>query len=416
MEKVVKTRIKHLGMPASEWTSENPVLLLNELGLETDTKKFKFGDGTSNWNDLDYAGVDSSQIQSLIDASEDNFYSVEATGEQDDLVALGTVATEPKKGDIGVVKRTIADDKISYTAYIYNGSAWGAADGNYNAENVYFGSDLTITAPIGVQTIPSSGSKTLDTTGKNVKQVLDMIMAEEKNPSITQPSVSVACSQMKGYEVGTSVTPQYTVTLNPGSYQYGPATGVTAQTYTVTDTKDNELSTASGSFPAFVVADGENYSISASVTHTGGAMPKTNLGNDYATGQIASGTKTGSKGTITGYRNSFYGTTTDKSTETTSDIIRGLSGKSNKALANGNSFNVSIPVGALRVIIAYPATLRDVNSILDVNGLNAEIKSGFTKTTVSVEGANGHTAIEYKVYTMDYANANDTANTYKVTI
>ena len=416
MEKVIKTRIKHLGMPASEWTSENPVLLLNELGLETDTKKFKFGDGTSNWNDLDYAGVDSSQIQSLIDASEDNFYSVEATSEQNDLAALGTVASEPKKGDIGVVKRTIADDKISYTAYIYNGSAWGAADGNYNAENVYFGSDLTITAPIGVQTIPSSGSKTLDTTGKNVKQVLDMIMAEEKNPTITQPSVSVACSQMKGYEVGTSVTPQYTVTLNPGSYQYGPATGVTAQTFTVTDTKDNELSTASGSFPAFVVADGENYSISASVTHTGGAVPKTNLGNDYAAGQIVSGTKTGSKGTITGYRNSFYGTTTDKSTETTSDIIRGLSGKSNKALANGNTFNISIPVGALRVIFAYPAILRDVTSVLDVNGMNAEIKTGFTKSTVSVEGANSHTAIAYKVYTMDYANANDTANTYKVTI
>ena len=416
MEKVIKTRIKHLGMTASEWTSENPVLLLNELGLETDTNKFKFGDGTSNWNDLDYAGVDSSQIQSLIDASEDNFYSVEATAEQNDLVALGTVATEPKKGDIGVVKRTIADDKISYTAYIYNGSAWGATDGNYNAENVYFGSDLTITAPIGVQTIPSSGSKTLDTTGKNVKQVLDMIMAEEKNPSITQPSVSVACSQMKGYEVGTSVTPQYTVTLNPGSYQYGPATGVTAQSYTVTDTKDNELSTASGSFPAFVVADGENYSISASVAHTSGAVPKTNLGNNYTAGQIASGTKSGSKGTITGYRNSFYGTTIDKSTETTSDIIRGLSGKSNKALANGNTFNVSIPVGALRVIFAYPATLRDVTSVLDVNGMNAEIKTGFTKTTLSVEGANGHTAIEYKVYTMDYANANDTANTYKVTI
>ena len=68
------------------------------------------------------------------------------------------------------------------------------------------------------------------------------------------------------------------------------------------------------------------------------------------------------------------------------------------------------------MIIAYPATLRDVTSILDVNGLNAEIKSGFTKTEVQVEGANGFDAIAYKVYTMDYAKANDTANTYKVTI
>lgn len=65
---------------------------------------------------------------------------------------------------------------------------------------------------------------------------------------------------------------------------------------------------------------------------------------------------------------------------------------------------------------AYPATLRDVSSVQDVNGMNAEVKTAFTKTVVSVEGANGYQAIDYKVYVFDMANANDTANTYKVTI
>lgn len=69
-----------------------------------------------------------------------------------------------------------------------------------------------------------------------------------------------------------------------------------------------------------------------------------------------------------------------------------------------------------RIIEQNPATLRDVSSVLDVNGLNAEIKSGFTKSVVSVEGAAGYQAIDYKVYVLDYANANDAANTYKVTI
>ena len=419
-EETLNVRIKLRSDTAANWTSVNPVLYPGEFGYETDTRRGKFGDGTTVWSDLDYFGGD-------VEIPQCNTYTVTATAEQNDLDAIAAEVESPKSGDIAVVIRNIDEEatKQSYTGYSYDATlvtgddpktGWKALDGNYNAENVYFGSDLTITANIGVQTIPSSGSKTLETSGKNVKQVLDMIMAQEKNPTITQPSVTVTCDQMKSYEVGTNVTPQYTVTLNPGSYQYGPATGVTAQTYTVTDTKDNELSTASGSFPAFVVADGENYSISATVTHTEGAVPKTNLGNDYAAGKIAAGSKSGSKGTITGYRNSFYGTTTDKSAATTSDIIRGLSGKSNKALANGNSFNISIPVGALRVIFAYPATLRDVTSVADVNGMSAEIKTGFTQTTVSVEGANGHTAIAYKVYTMDYANANDTANTYKVTI
>ena len=105
-----------------------------------------------------------------------------------------------------------------------------------------------------------------------------------------------------------------------------------------------------------------------------------------------------------------------KDGEVNSALVRGLSGKSGKALAAGNSFNLAIPVGAIRVVFAYPATLRDVSSVQDVNGMNAEVKTAFTKTVVSVEGANGYQAIDYKVYVMDMANANDTANTYKVTI
>lgn len=414
-EKIVNARLQNAYDSAENWSTNNPVLKAGELGIESDTGLHKVGNGTSAWNDLDYAGTDTSAVNALIEAAEDNMYALTPSGDEDDTAVLATVGS-PKKGDIAVIKRLIAADKNSYTAYIYDGTKWEAADGNYNANNVYFDKDLVITANIGVQTVGSTGSKTLATTGKNVKQVFDLIMAAEKNPSITQPSVSVTCSQMGNYEVGTQVTPQFSVSLNPGNYQYGPATGVTATGYTVTDSDDNTSDQASGSFPQITVEDGENYSISATVTHTEGAVPKTNLNNDYAAGKIAAGSKSGSKGTITGHRKTFYGTTTDKSAATTSAIIRGLSGKSETALKNGSTFTVSIPVGALRVLIAYPATLRDVTSIKDVNGMNAEIKPSFALSTVQVEGANGYTATNYKVYTLDFANANDTANTYSVTI
>ena len=414
-QKILYARVQNGSDTAENWSTNNPLLLAGEIGIETDTKLYKFGDGVTAWNDLDYAGTDAAQVQGLIDAAEDNFYAVTAEGEETDATALAEIDA-PKKGDIAVVKRTIANDKVSHTAYVYNGSAWEAADGNYNAENVYFGKDLTITANIGVQTVGSSGSKTLATTGKNVKEVFDMIMAAEQNPKITQPSVSVTCAQMGNYEVGTKVTPQWSVALNPGNYSYGPATGVTATSYSVSDTDSNSAETSSGSFPELTVEDGENYSISATVGHSAGAVPKTNLGNDYAAGKIAEGSKSGTRGTITGHRKTFYGTTADKTSETTSAIIRGLSGKSNAALNNGSTFKVTIPVGALRVLIAYPATLREVTSIKDDNAMSAEIKTGFTLSTVAVEGANNYTATNYKVYTMDFANANDTANTYTVTI
>ena len=68
------------------------------------------------------------------------------------------------------------------------------------------------------------------------------------------------------------------------------------------------------------------------------------------------------------------------------------------------------------MIFAYPATLRDVSSVKDVNGLNAEIKSAFTKTTLTVAGAGADAGIEYKVYTTDFADPVAKANSYTVQI
>ena len=39
---------------ASNWATNNPILLMGEIGLETNTKKRKTGDGTTAWNSLPY--------------------------------------------------------------------------------------------------------------------------------------------------------------------------------------------------------------------------------------------------------------------------------------------------------------------------------------------------------------------------
>lgn len=39
---------------AATWTTKNEVLYAGEIGLERDTRKFKFGDGQTRWNDLPY--------------------------------------------------------------------------------------------------------------------------------------------------------------------------------------------------------------------------------------------------------------------------------------------------------------------------------------------------------------------------
>jgi hypothetical protein len=39
---------------AANWTAANPTLLNGEVGVETDSRRFKIGDGTTAWNSLSY--------------------------------------------------------------------------------------------------------------------------------------------------------------------------------------------------------------------------------------------------------------------------------------------------------------------------------------------------------------------------
>lgn len=348
-----------------------------------------------------------------------NIYTGTALDEQTDSDVLQQIAPSPSHGDIAVITRVIHGEINSANSYIYNtdgdASIWQPLNEKYNAEDVYFSSNITITANIGVQTIDSTGSKTLETAGKNLKQVFDMIVAEEKNPTITQPSVTAKLNNSGAKEVGTNVTPSYTCTLNPGSYQYGPATGIVATSWSVSDTNSNNAETASGTFSEIQVTEDTNYKITATATYDDGAVPVTNLSNDYTAGQIKAGSKTGTSAAITGYRNSFYGTLTDKAELPDSATIRTLT-KSGKALSNGSKFSINIPVGAIRVVISYPATLRNLTSVTDVNGMGAEIGSSFSLNTIQVSGENNYNPVDYKTYILDYANPNDTQNTYNVTI
>ena len=42
---------------AANWTSANPTLAVGEMGIETDTDKFKIGDGATAWTSLGYGGL-----------------------------------------------------------------------------------------------------------------------------------------------------------------------------------------------------------------------------------------------------------------------------------------------------------------------------------------------------------------------
>lgn len=417
--KTLNTRIIMRNDTAENWTTKNPTLSKGEFGVENDTNKFKIGDGATAWKELAYAGADETVIKSIINANRDACTYVDLTEGQEDADGLATI-TSPKQGDTAIVRKAIDDTHKSYTAYVYTGTAWSAMDGNYNADNVYLDMDITMAGnytQVGNLTKTQNGTATFATKGKSIAEALTDIFSKRLQPGTpTAPAVTLTFGQAKAYEVGTTVSPTYSASLSAGSYTYGPATGITATSWEITDTAGNTVDTATGSFADVVVADNTNYKITAKANYGEGTVAKDNLGSDSnPVVKIAAGSATKTSGAITGYRNTFYGTVAEKA-EVTSTIIRGLSGKSNAAWSNGKSFTVNIPVGAVRVIFAYPATLQDVSSVKDVNGLNAEIKSAFTKSAVTVAGAGADAGIEYKVYVTDFAEPVAKANSYTVKI
>jgi hypothetical protein len=57
---------------AAAWTSANPTLAAGEFAMETDTDKYKFGDGSTAWTSLGYSSLPSTAISNtVVDAKGD---------------------------------------------------------------------------------------------------------------------------------------------------------------------------------------------------------------------------------------------------------------------------------------------------------------------------------------------------------
>lgn len=231
--KTMNVRFQQKIDTAENWANSTIVLLAGEIAIESDTNKFKFGNGENVYADLPYAGIDQAQL----DAIDDNYYRVIPSEGETDADALARAITDPKKGDIAVVERVIGEisSASSLTAYMYGEVktiaddvetitlTWRALDGNYDASNVYFDQDLITSFAMGNISL-SNGMATIDAAGKNLMQVWESIYVKEINTNLqnTKPSCSMSGNSTKYYLVGAASDAQtITLSLNKGSYDYG---------------------------------------------------------------------------------------------------------------------------------------------------------------------------------------------------
>ena len=402
----IKTRLQVLNDTAEALAAKsNAVPLKGEIVYDQTNHKMKIGDGTTTLENLKFVGGDEAK----------HFDVVANVGEEDVAAILRIVGdAEIHTGDTAIVKRTIINDKISHTAYVYNGTNWAACDGNYRADNVYFDDDITYTVAIGTLAKPS-GSAKFAAKGKNVEQVLSTLMAQEQNPSKSNPAVSFSNQGGFGtFEIGTTKNLTYTAALSAGSYTYGPATGITAQSWSVSCTGvAGTKTTATGTFEN-VVAESNGKRIVATAQYGDGAIPVTNLGNPYKNGQIKAGSATANSYEFKGVRYMFWGPMTDASAELNSANIRALAHKEESKAKTLATFGAG--AGAKKVVVAVPAGRR-ISKVIMPSALNADVTALFVKqgTQVQVEGANAYAATAYDVYVYQPASI-DAGETYTVTI
>ena len=81
---------------AAEWTAANPVLAAGEIGFETDTTKFKFGDGATAWADIPYFA----SADQLIDGAPELLDTLNelaaAIGDDENFIATITTSVDSK--------------------------------------------------------------------------------------------------------------------------------------------------------------------------------------------------------------------------------------------------------------------------------------------------------------------------------
>ena len=64
------TRMQQRRGTAAQWTAANPILAAGEIGFETDTNKFKMGNGSSAWSALQYF-ANAAELAAIIDGAPD---------------------------------------------------------------------------------------------------------------------------------------------------------------------------------------------------------------------------------------------------------------------------------------------------------------------------------------------------------
>lgn len=91
---------------AAQWTSTNPILAAGEMGVETDSNLFKFGNGTSTWTALSYANNSDVSIGEISQDAINN------------ALSLGAGLTKTYNDGTNTIQITVDSDVVALKSYV----------------------------------------------------------------------------------------------------------------------------------------------------------------------------------------------------------------------------------------------------------------------------------------------------------
>ena len=115
------TKIQVRRGTSSEWSSANPTLSSGEIGFETNTNKFKIGNGLSQWLALPYAAASEAYVDAAINGlgnSLGNYVLISEVGVPDGIATLDSTGNVPVSQLGNVVQGGTSGEQVHIFAMI----------------------------------------------------------------------------------------------------------------------------------------------------------------------------------------------------------------------------------------------------------------------------------------------------------
>jgi hypothetical protein len=145
---------------ASQWTSVNPILAAGEMGVESDTNLFKFGNGSSTWTALAYANNSDVAIGEI---SQDAINTA---------LSMGAGLTKSYNDGTNTIQITVDSTVVALKSYVDSAISASATAIENTADSTYL-----LAADLG----QANGVASLNSSGKVPAGQLDIAEAVQDN-------------------------------------------------------------------------------------------------------------------------------------------------------------------------------------------------------------------------------------------